>query len=61
MRLLPILSVVWLLGTCRSAAPELIERDGRWLALEFRSESALNDVNQHILASFSLLQTGDAD
>ena len=41
---------------CSSIASFVLERDeGRWLALEFRSEGDLNTVNQRILDSFTLL------
>jgi hypothetical protein len=39
----------------------VVEREGRWLALEFRSEGELNSVNQRILSSFTLLPAGETD
>ena len=46
---------------CSRIASFVVEREGRWLALEFRSEAELNSVNQRVLSSFTLLEAGDAD
>ena len=46
---------------CSRIASFVVEREGRWLALEFRSEGELNPVNQRILSSFTLLEAGDVD
>ncbi len=46
---------------CSRIASFVVERGGRWLALEFRSEGELNSVNQRILSSFTLLPAGDTD
>ena len=46
---------------CSRSASFVVARDGRWLALEFRSEGELNTVNQRVLSSFTLLEATNAD
>jgi len=46
---------------CSASVSFVLEREGRWLALEFHSDTVLNDVNRHILASFVLLPSVGAD
>lgn len=40
---------------CSSIASWVAEKDGMWLALEFRSNHDLNSVNRQILRSFTIL------
>ena len=46
---------------CSRIASFVLEREDRWLALEFRSHGELDSVNQRIHSSFALLEAGDAD
>ena len=46
---------------CSRIASFVVEREARWLTLEFRSEGELNSVNQRILSSFTLLPAGNTD
>lgn len=46
---------------CSRMTSFVISRGDRWLALEFRSEGDLNNVNQRILASLSLQPAGPGE
>lgn len=46
---------------CSGITSFVSEREGSWLALEFRSEGKLNRVNQRILESFTIMPRVDGE